>query len=81
MAGKSRRPREDAPETRPAELRRAVTQRVNRRIAGTGELLLPALPAMLDAYHDMLSRVFAAIGRPLTSDERTSCASRASSAG
>jgi SAM-dependent methyltransferase len=59
MSKKERPP--DAGTVRSAMLRRNV-----RRSKASGSLTLPAIPALVDHYTDMLDRIFTAVGRPFT---------------
>ena len=56
-------------ETRPQALREAMLRRVHRRSSGGGHLLLPAAPALLSTYVEMLSAIFQAMGRGLSREE------------
>lgn len=61
----------DAIETDPLVLRAAIERKVRSRMACSAELVVPALPAMVDLYAKTLADVFSALGRPLAADERT----------
>jgi SAM-dependent methyltransferase len=56
-------------QTNPALLRQAMLRRLPRRIAASGQLRLPAVPALLDHYLATLATVFAGVGRPFSADE------------
>lgn len=47
----------------------AMFQRLCRRLAANGQITLPAVPGMLDAYAEMCSRVFSALGSELVGDQ------------
>lgn len=51
--------------------RAALQRRLETRITSGGSITLPAAPAMADAYVERLARLFAALGRRLSDDERT----------
>jgi SAM-dependent methyltransferase len=57
-------------ETNLTILRRAMMRRLPRRIAGNGQLRLPAAPALLDHYTDLLIEQFGELGRNFSKDER-----------
>jgi SAM-dependent methyltransferase len=44
------------------ELRKALTQRLQRRAVVTGEMTVPAVPGMLEEYVEMCTDTFAALG-------------------
>ena len=50
-------------------LRDAMARRLYRRSVATGEITLPAAPAMLDEYAKMCATVFAAVGRGFTDEQ------------
>jgi 2-polyprenyl-3-methyl-5-hydroxy-6-metoxy-1,4-benzoquinol methylase len=56
-------------ETKPTALREALLRRVHRRYIASGNLSLPAAPALLSTYVDMLSTMFQAMGRALSKAE------------
>jgi SAM-dependent methyltransferase len=58
-----------ARETNPALLRQALLRRVPRRTSGSGELRLPAVPALLDHHLENLQGIFTAHGRAFSRDE------------
>jgi SAM-dependent methyltransferase len=57
-------------ETNLTILRQAMMRRLPRRIAGNGQLHLPAAPALLDHYTDLLIEQFGELGRTFSKDER-----------
>lgn len=57
-------------ETNLTILRQAMMRRLPRRIAGNGQLRLPAAPALLDHYTDLLIEQFGELGRNFSKDER-----------
>lgn len=52
-----------------AYMRDAMTRRLLRRGASTGQITLPAVPGMLDQYVSMCNNIFAALGRKFSKDE------------
>jgi SAM-dependent methyltransferase len=50
-------------ETNSGVLRQAMLRRLPRRIAGHGQLVLPAIPALLEHYVQSLNAIFTAYGR------------------
>lgn len=50
-------------------LRLALNRRLKRRSVGKGEIVLPAVPAMVDDYVTMCDQVFTAIGVQFNADE------------
>jgi 2-polyprenyl-3-methyl-5-hydroxy-6-metoxy-1,4-benzoquinol methylase len=56
-------------ETRPRVLREAMMQRVHRRLVASGSLLLPAAPAMLETYVEMLLGLFRPLGRLFSTEQ------------
>jgi protein-L-isoaspartate O-methyltransferase len=50
-------------------LREALSRRLARRSAATGQIQLPAVPSMIDDYVTMCGNVFAEIGRSFTEAE------------
>ncbi len=46
----------------PAQLREAMARRLHRRSVATGQLTLPAVPAMIDEYVSMCQNIFAGLG-------------------
>ena len=55
--------------TSPLALREAMARRLYRRDVATGEILLPALPGMLDEYVKMCDTIFTGVGVRFTIDE------------
>jgi SAM-dependent methyltransferase len=53
----------------PTLLREAMTRRLYRQSAVTGEINLPAVPAMVDEHVAMCDKVFADVGRKFTAEE------------
>jgi SAM-dependent methyltransferase len=53
----------------PAELREAMARRLYRRSVATGQVTLPAVPSMVDAYLTMCENVFAGMGVRYTGEE------------
>jgi SAM-dependent methyltransferase len=66
---KSKRPVKPEPELNAIALRKAVVRRLPRRLAGTGELRLPAMPSLVDEYVQRLQAIFTALGRKFDDDE------------
>ena len=56
-------------ELRAAELKRAMFRRLPRRTHGSGEIVFPAVPALLDEYVRRLETIFAQYGRVFSKDE------------
>jgi SAM-dependent methyltransferase len=54
----------------PGMLRDAIARRLVRRTVASGTITIPAVPDMLDLYVDMCTRVFLALGRAFTPEER-----------
>jgi len=50
-------------------LRDAMARRLYRGSVVTGEITIPAVPAMLDEYVHMCATLFGAVGRPFTEDQ------------
>ncbi|CPR09771.1 type 12 methyltransferase [Mycobacterium bohemicum DSM 44277] len=46
----------------PAQLREAMARRLHRRSVASGQLTLPAVPAMIDEYVSMCQNIFAGLG-------------------
>src|SRR5262245_42741972 len=63
------RPGKSQPELNAVVLRKALVRRLPRRIAGTGELRLPAIPSLVDEYVQRLQAIFTAHGRPFDDDD------------
>jgi len=53
-----------APTTDPDTLREALLRRFAHRIVGSGELVFPAVPALVDHYLDVVEHTANALGRP-----------------
>lgn len=62
---------EDSPlrSTDPASLREGMAQRMHRRAEFKGELLLPAVPGMIDEYVKMCDAIFAGGGKKFSPDD------------
>ena len=56
-------------ETNPAVLRQAMLKRLPRRVAGRGQIVLPALPSLLEHYVHNVIGTFAALGRVFSQEE------------
>ncbi|HEY6558799.1 MAG TPA: class I SAM-dependent methyltransferase [Polyangiaceae bacterium] len=56
-------------ETNPAILRQAMLKRLPRRVSGRGQMVVPALPSLLDHYVHNLISTFAALGRVFSQQE------------
>jgi SAM-dependent methyltransferase len=56
-------------ETNPAILRQAMLKRLPRRVSGRGQMVVPALPSLLDHYVQNLISTFAALGRVFSPPE------------
>ena len=52
------------PVTDPEALREALLRRLSHRIVGSGELVFPAIPALIDHYLGILEHAADALGRP-----------------
>ncbi len=46
----------------PSQLREAMARRLHRRSVATGQITLPAAPAMIDEYVSMCQNIFAGLG-------------------
>jgi SAM-dependent methyltransferase len=57
------------PETDPTALLLAMVRRLPRRLAASGQLVLPAVPSLIDLYTESLTTIFAAVGRVFTPNE------------
>lgn len=57
-------------ETNLTILRQAMMRRLPRRISGNGQVHLPAAPALLDHFTDLLIEQFGELGRLFSKDER-----------
>ena len=53
----------------PTLLREAMARRLYRRSVFTGQITLPAVPAMIDEYVMMCDKIFAAVGRRFTAEQ------------
>jgi SAM-dependent methyltransferase len=53
----------------PTLLRNSMARRLHRRSEITGEILLPAVPGMIDQYVSMCDTLFAGVGRQFTAEE------------
>lgn len=53
----------------PSTLREAMVRRLYRRSVASGQITLPAVPAMLDEYVTMCRNVFAGLGVEFTADQ------------
>ncbi len=58
-------------ETNATLLKQAMLRRLPRRVAVRGELMLAAVPSLLDHYQQMLLTIFASLGRVFTDQEKT----------
>jgi SAM-dependent methyltransferase len=56
-------------ETNPAVLRQAMLKRLPRRVAGRGQIVVPALPSLLEHYVHNVNSTFAALGRVFSQEE------------
>lgn len=56
-------------ETNASVLRQAMLRRLPRRVSGHGQVVLPAIPALLEHYVQNLGSIFAALGRPFSEQE------------
>lgn len=56
-------------ETKDAVLQQAILRKVPPRVVASGEVLLPAAPALIDYYVDMLHQSWRAVGRTFTEAE------------
>src|SRR5512145_414150 len=56
-------------ETKNAALQQAILRKVPPRVVASGEVLLPAAPALVDYYVDMLHQSWRAVGRIFTEAE------------
>jgi SAM-dependent methyltransferase len=56
-------------ETNASVLRQAMLRRLPRRVAGHGQVVLPAIPALLDHYVQNLGTIFGTLGRPFSEEE------------
>jgi SAM-dependent methyltransferase len=53
-----------------AEQRAAILRALDRRLTFKGEVQLPCMPVMADEFFTRLTTVWAALGRPISSEER-----------
>jgi len=51
-------------------LKQAMLRRLPRRVAARGEIMIAAVPSLLDHYQQMLLTIFAALGRVFTDPEK-----------
>jgi SAM-dependent methyltransferase len=58
-----------AHETKEPILRQAILRKVPTRLFGKGELIMPAVPALVDYYVDLLNQTWRALGRIFSSEE------------
>jgi len=56
-------------ETNVAVLKQAMVKRLPRRVSASGQMVLPAAPALLDHYTESLHKYFATLGRVFTKEE------------
>jgi hypothetical protein len=54
----------------PWRLREAMARPLYRRLVATGQVTLPAAPAMLDEYVEMCDNIFADVGVRLTAERK-----------
>jgi SAM-dependent methyltransferase len=65
----SKKPARVQREAKPSELRAAIVRRLPRRIVGSGQIELPAVPALLENYVQQLRNTFDQLGRVFSRDE------------
>jgi precorrin-6B methylase 2 len=53
----------------PSTLREAMARRLHRRAIGSGQITVPAVPAMIDDYVAMCEHIFASVGAKYTAEE------------
>ena len=53
----------------PSQLREAMARRLYRGSVATGQITLPAVPAMIDEYVSMCQKIFAGLGVRFTAEE------------
>lgn len=56
-------------ETKDPVLRQAILRKVPTRVVGRGEIVMPAVPALVDHYVDLLNQTWKALGRIFTQAE------------
>ena len=61
--------RKTSRETNHRVLHQAMSRRLPRRVAGSGRLSFPAVPALVDHYTDVMHKTFAALGRVFDREE------------
>jgi 2-polyprenyl-3-methyl-5-hydroxy-6-metoxy-1,4-benzoquinol methylase len=66
---KSKRPAKPEPELNAVLLRKAVVRRLPRRLAGSGQVRLPAMPSMIEEYVQRLQAIFTALGRTFNEED------------
>jgi 2-polyprenyl-3-methyl-5-hydroxy-6-metoxy-1,4-benzoquinol methylase len=66
---KSKRPAKPEPELNAVVLRKAVVRRLPRRLAGSGQVRLPAMPSQVEEYVQRLQAIFTALGRTFDDDD------------
>lgn len=59
----------DKRETNASVVRKAMITRLPRRVSASGQMVLPAAPALLDYYTDKLHQFFSQVGRVFTKEE------------
>jgi SAM-dependent methyltransferase len=73
MAKKKAAPKKEAAkdkrETNASVVKKALLTRLPRRVSSSGQMVLPAAPALLDHYTDNLYQYFALLGRVFTKEE------------
>lgn len=62
-------PKKNSRETREPVLRQAAMRKLPGRVSGKGELFLPAVPALVDHYVQLLNSTWIAIGRAFKPEE------------
>ena len=53
----------------PEAVRAALTRRLHRRSVVSGQISLPAVPALIDEYLSMCDKIFAAVGRRFSHEQ------------
>lgn len=56
--------------TSPAILKKAILYKLDSYISGSGELVLPCLPGMLDYYTNIVENLFSHLGRPMPTERQ-----------
>src|SRR5262245_53212078 len=56
-------------ETNPSILEKAMVRRLPRRSGGSGQVIWPAVPSLIDQYTRHLGAIFAALGRTFSEAE------------